>query len=205
MPQAENAAQIADSAQDLIVAIVYHSGYGHTERQAQAVADGAAGLPAVHGVLVNVETMSDKTWQQLDEADAIVFGSPTYMGTVSAPFKQFMDDSSQRWLEQRWRNKVAAGFTNSGSYSGDKLQTLTTLVVYACQHSMLWVGSDVMPPSPEDGLSTTPDQLNRMGSFLGAMAQSGNAPPEETPSAGDLATAKALGKRVAELTAKLRD
>lgn len=201
MSQAENAPQTNEH----IVAVVYHSGYGHTERQAQAVADGAAALPATRGVLVNVETMNDETWLQLDNADAIVFGSPTYMGTVSAPFKQFMDDSSQRWLKQGWRNKVAAGFTNSGSYSGDKLQTLTTLVVFACQHSMFWVGSDIMPPSPEDGLSTTPEQLNRMGSFLGAMAQSGNAPPEETPSAGDLATANALGKRVATLVVKLAD
>ena len=72
------------------IVVVYHSGYGHTAKQAQAIADGAAGIAGVRAQLVSVEHV-EQHWRSLDDADAIIFGSPTYMGSVSAPFKAFMD------------------------------------------------------------------------------------------------------------------
>jgi len=169
------------------LSIVYHSGYGHTKVIADAVARGAASVPGteVHVVPVaDVETH----WEDLLASDAIVFGSPTYMGTVSAPFKTFMDATAGIWYERKWQDKLAAGFTNSGSPSGDKLNTLQTLAVFGAQHGMLWVGQAEM---------RDPSGVNRLGSYLGAMTTADNVPPEQEPGSADQATGEALGRRVA--------
>jgi NAD(P)H dehydrogenase (quinone) len=138
------------------LSIVYHSGYGHTKVIADAVARGAASVPGteVHVVPVaDVETH----WEDLLASDAIVFGSPTYMGTVSAPFKTFMDATAGIWYERKWQDKLAAGFTNSGSPSGDKLNTLQTLAVFGAQHGMLWVGqAEMRDPSGMNRLGRSP-------------------------------------------------
>ncbi len=178
------------------VAIVYHSPYGHTERLARAVEKGAASVKHVQAQSFSVDKID---WDALAAADAIIFGSPTYMGSVTAPFKQFMDGTSKAWKTQAWKNKIAAGFTNSGDYSGDKLNTLVQLTIFAAQHSMIWVGLDIVPKGDRKHHAT----VNRLGSFLGAMAQSENGPPDESPPEGDLKTAEHLGKRVAEIAKKL--
>ncbi|MCS7079397.1 MAG: flavodoxin family protein [Chloracidobacterium sp.] len=170
------------------VAIVYHSGYGHTAAQAEAVLRGVQSVPEVTAHLIRVEDIENH-WTTLDAADAIVFGSPTYMGSVSGPFKSFMDASSRRWLQQAWRDKIAAGFTNSGSLSGDKLNTLVQLAIFAAQHGMIWVGQAELPSGRAD------DAINRIGSMLGAAAQSDHGSSQ--PSAGDLATAEKFGARIA--------
>lgn len=180
------------------IAVVYHSGYGHTARQAQAVADGAAGIAGVRAQLVPVENV-EQHWRDLESADAIVFGSPTYMGSVSAPFKAFMDKSSKAWAAQQWKDKIAAGFTNSASQSGDKLNTLIQLAVFAAQHGMHWINLGLLPGN--NSSQGSPEDLNRLGSYLGAMAQSNSdAAPEVAPAASDLRTAAHLGRRVAEVT-----
>lgn len=185
------------------VAILYHSQFGHTAKVAQAVAEGVAALPGAHATLLNVGTLEESGWRVLDAADAIIFGSPTYMGGVSAAFKDFIDATSKRWFAQAWKDKVAAGFTVSGSYSGDKLNTLFQLAVYAMQHSMIWVGTGIMPGSTK-GESDVPeaDQVNRFGSYMGLMAQASSASPEVTPPAGDIETARLFGQRIAEVTAR---
>ena len=100
------------------VAIIYHSGFGHTQALAEAVATGAR---AVAGTVVSLIPVAEAAARgaELDAADAIVFGSPTYMGGVSADFAKFKDWTSSRWMEGRWRNKLAAGFTVSASWNGD--------------------------------------------------------------------------------------
>lgn len=183
------------------VAIVYHSGFGHTEVQAKHVEKGVASVDGVSAHLLSVDAVTDQP-ETLNDMDAIVFGCPTYMGSVSAPFKAFMDASSKVWFEQRWKDKVAAGFTNSHSMSGDKLNTLIQLSVFAAQHGMIWVGQGEMNGSP-NGVPAKADVVNRMGSMLGAMAQSENDSPEVTPPSGDLKTAELLGKRVAEIAKRL--
>lgn len=181
------------------VAIVYHSGYGHTAKQAQAVAEGVDKAGGAASVLVPVDKI-DEYWDRLATADALIFGSPTYMGSVSGPFKTFMDASSKQWYARAWKDKIAAGFTNSASQSGDKLNTLIQLAVFAAQHGMIWVGLDLMPGNNNSQGSV--EDLNRLGSFLGAMAQSNaDQGADIVPPEADLKTAAVLGARVAE-TAK---
>ena len=180
------------------IAIVYHSGYGHTARQAQAVQAGAASVAGSEATLYAVADIGDAQWAELEAADAIVFGSPTYMGSASAPFKGFMDASSKAWFTQKWKNKIAGGFTNSASMNGDKLNTLVQLAVFAAQHGMIWVGAG-LPPS--NGSTAQRNDPNFLGSYLGAMAQSpSDAGPDVAPPAGDLETAKLFGQRIAETT-----
>jgi NAD(P)H dehydrogenase (quinone) len=175
------------------IAIVYHSGYGHTEAQAKALAAGVRGVAGTTAILIRVQDI-ELYWDDLHAADAIVFGSPTYMGNVSAAFKVFMEATSSRaFVPRLWKDKLAAGFTNSGGLSGDKLATLTALSLFAAQHGMLWIGVDYVP-----GDANNPADLNRLCGFVGAMAQSGmTASPETDPPSGDKATATYLGHRVA--------
>ena len=175
------------------VAIAYHSGYGHTKRVADAVHAGAGSVPGVSSVMIDVSKIDDAGWAQLAAADAIVFGAPTYMGGPSAPFKAFADASSKVWFTQGWKDKIAGGFTCSLNMSGDKLSTLNYFMALAMQHGMVWVSLGVMPGS----VPGAPDQLNRLGSYSGVMAQADNVPPEQSPPQGDLDTAKAYGQRIA--------
>jgi NAD(P)H dehydrogenase (quinone) len=182
------------------IAIVYHSGFGHTQVQAEHVKIGADSIQGSQSTLFKVEDITNNP-EKLNDYDAIIFGSPTYMGSVSAPFKAFMDESSKVWFKQEWKDKIAAGFTNSHSMSGDKLNTLVQLTIFAMQHSMIWVGLGEMNQSP-DGEAAKPEAINRIGSFMGAMAQSENDKPEITPPSGDLKTAELLGQRVAKIARK---
>lgn len=179
------------------ISIVYDSGFGHTEKQAFAVAEGVAKVPGAHAKLIAV-AKGAIDWSALEASDAIVFGSPTYNGTLSAKLKQFFEDSTKAaWNDLKWRNKIAAGFTNSGAQHGDKLNTLITMTLFAAQHGMVWVGLDLMPGNSSSKGSV--EDLNRHGSWLGAMAQSNvDESPEMTPPASDLKTAAYLGQRVAE-------
>ncbi len=178
--------------------VVFHSGYGHTQRMAQAVADGA------NAQLLTIDAegnLPEAAWEALAAADAIIMGSPTYMGTVSWQFKKFADASSKQWFGQAWKDKVFAGFTNSATMNGDKLSTLHYLFTLAMQHSGVWVGTGLMPSNSK---AATRNDINYVGSFAGAMAQSpSDASPAEMPQ-GDLDIAKLFGKRVAETAAKLR-
>ena len=178
------------------VVVVYHSGYGHTALQAQAVATGAN---AILMAISSEGNLSDAEWATLDAADAIIMGSPTYMGTVTWQFKKFADASSKQWMEQKWKNKIAAGFTISASMNGDKLSTLHYLFTFAMQHSMIWTGTGIMPSNSK---AAQRNDWNYVGSFSGAMATSpSDASPDEMPP-GDLETAKQFGARVAEVTAQ---
>lgn len=183
------------------VAVVYHSGYGHTKKQAEWVFRGVQSVSGVSGRLLEVTHVTEHL-EELHSEQAIIFGTPTYMGSASAPFKAFMDATSKLWMHMEWKDKLAAGFTNSYSLSGDKLSTLIQLAVFAMQHGMIWVGQSEQNGSPA-GQAGSPEALNRVGGFMGAMAQSENAPPETTPPMGDLHTAEHLGRRVAQLAVRL--
>jgi NAD(P)H dehydrogenase (quinone) len=174
------------------IVIVHHSGYGHTQKVAQAVAEGS------DGTLLAIDAegnLPDGGWEQLAAADAIVFGTPTYMGNVSWQFKKFADASSKVWFVQGWRNKLAAGFTNSASLYGDKGQTLHALFTLAQQHGMLWTGSGMMPANTK---AATRADVNHIGSSLGLMTATPSDASVDEMVAGDLATARAFGQRVAE-------
>ena len=180
------------------VAVVFHSGYGHTLRMAQSVAEGAGAELVAIDADGNV---SDAGWETLNAADAIIMGSPTYMGSVSWQFKKFADATSKPWFSQAWKDKVFAGFTNSASMNGDKLSTLHYLFTLAMQQGGVWVGTALMPSNSK---AAQRNDINYVGSFAGAMAQSpSDSSPAEMPQ-GDLDTAKLFGKRVAEVAAKFR-
>lgn len=180
------------------VAVVFHSGYGHTLRMAQSVAEGAdAELITIDGD----GHVSDDGWATLNEADAIIMGSPTYMGGVSWQFKKFADASSKPWFRRAWKDKVFAGFTSSSAMNGDKLSTLNYLCTLAMQHGGIWVGTGLIAANSK---AAQRNDINFIGSFSGAMAQSPSdaSPAEMLP--GDLETARLFGKRVAEVTAKFK-
>jgi NAD(P)H dehydrogenase (quinone) len=182
------------------IAIVYHSGYGHTARQAEAVSAGVEQVAGTSALLLTVEDAQAR-WDDLTAADAIIFGAPTYMASVSAQFKAFQDASSHAIMSKgfRWRDKIAAGFTNSGSRSGDKLATLMQLALFAAQHGMHWVNLGLPPAN--NSTTGSEDDLNRLGFWLGAGAQSNtDQGPDVAPPEADLATARHLGRRVAEAT-----
>ena len=180
------------------IIVIFHSGYGHTLRLAQSVAQGAGG----ELLAIDAEgNLPEGGWEKLDSADAIIMGSPTYVGSVSWQFKKFVDASSKPWFTQSWKDKVFAGFTNSASLSGDKLSTLHYLFTLAMQHGGIWVGTGMMPSSTK---AAQRNDINHIGSFSGAMAQTpSDASPDEMAQ-GDLDTGKLFGQRVAELTAKIR-
>lgn len=186
------------------LAIVTHSGFGHTAALARHIAKGARSIAGVRVVEINAEDLAKPDsgpWDQLASADALVFGSPTYMGSASAPFKQFMDASSKTWASQGWKGKIAAGFTVSASQSGDKLATLQQLAVFAAQHGMIWAGTGMLPGNNSSTASI--DDVNRLGSFLGLMAQANaDQGPDVAPPAADRKTAELFGARLAEITAQ---
>jgi NAD(P)H dehydrogenase (quinone) len=182
------------------ISIIYHSGWGHTTRQAEAVKSGVQKVGNVAATLLTVEE-AQKQWDELEAADAIIFGTPTYLGSVSAAFKAFMEATSNAvWAKDiAWKNKIAAGFTNSGGRSGDKLQTLVQLTIFAAQHGMHWVNLG-LPPANNSSTGSEQD-INRLGFFLGAAAQSNiDEGPNLAPPPSDLRTAELLGQRVAEVT-----
>ena len=135
------------------------------------------------------------------QPDALIFGTPTYMGGVSAPFKTFMDASAKVWFVQGWKDKLAAGFTHSGSQNGDKFNTVTQLFTFAMQHGMIWAGLGLMPGNNTSKGSNS--DLNRLGGFSGALTQSNNDQGAEAIPASDLKTAEALGARVAAVALRL--
>ncbi|MBI1251883.1 MAG: NADPH-dependent FMN reductase [Alphaproteobacteria bacterium] len=187
------------------IAIVYHSGFGHTAVAAEEVAAGARDAGAVVELL-RIQGPGDDFAPLLEKAsaaDAIVFGSPTYMGDVSAALKAFFEASSKVWATRGWQDKLAAGFTNSLSMGGDKSNTLGSIFTLAMQHGMIWVGTG-LPPGNANGNSTSaPEAVNRLSYSTGLATQSDNASPEVTPPAGDRETARLFGARIVETARKL--
>lgn len=184
-------------------AIAYYSARGHTEKLASAVAEGACEVKDATADLIALDALTTNSWAIFESAHAMIFGSPTYMGGASSVFKKFAEQTLEAFADrQRWREKVAAGFTHSQAMSGDKLHTLQYFTILAAQHGMVWVNLDLHPGWSSAKGSVT--DLNRLGSWLGAMSQSnGDTPLEESPNSGDLATARYLGRRVATVARQL--
>jgi multimeric flavodoxin WrbA len=180
-----------------LIAVVYHSGYGHTQRLAQAVADGAG----AELVAIDAEgQLPDGGWETLLAAQAIILGAPTYMGGPSWQFKKFADASSRPWYSQAWKDKLFAGFTNSASTNGDKQVTLDYLFHLAMQHGGLWVGAGMLPANTK---AATRNDVNWTGAFSGVMAQSPSDASAAEMFPGDLETGRLLGQRVAAIAARL--
>ena len=182
------------------VVIAYHSGFGHTAVLAEAVASGARDAGA-HVSVIAVDRMTEQDWRVLDDADAVVFGSATYMGNLSAAFQAFAEQTGRRCLNGTWRDKVAAGFTNSGAKAGDKLHTLSSLAVFAAQHHMHWVNLGL--GAGWNSALGSEDDLNRLGFWLGAAASTDVDADKDDVHPSDVRTCHHLGKRVATVTRQL--
>ncbi|KOY87473.1 hypothetical protein AD998_16205 [bacterium 336/3] len=181
------------------IVIVYHSGYGHTKIVAEYVLKGVL-IETPQAILLTTSEAQSNI-DLLHQADTIVFGSPTYMGSVSAEFKKFMEFTGKFWYKQPWKNKLAAGFTNSSTLNGDKLNTLQQICLFAAQHSMLWVSMGILPKFENDRQLEEP---NGLGSYLGLMTLSNNSTQEIIAPKG-LETAELFGKRIAQITHKLKN
>jgi NAD(P)H dehydrogenase (quinone) len=186
------------------VIVVYYSGSGHTKRQAEAVCQGAASVDGIDAELLTTDEAIERL-DDLDNADGIIFGCPTYMGNIAAEMKRFMEVAAKKWFTQSWKNKIGGAFTNSSSFSGDKLNTLMGLTINALQHGMIYVGTGMLPAANDSESMNSvdgpgPEVHNRVGSFVGPMAASFQVDPDKAPPQGDIETARAYGQRVAEIT-----
>ena len=177
------------------IVIVFHSGYGHTAKIAQAVAEGSGGTL----LAIDAEgNLPEGGWDQLVAARAIVFGSPTYMGNVSWQFKKFADASSKVWFAQAWKNKLAAGFTNSASLNGDKFSSIAYMVTLSQQHGMLWAGIGMLPTNAKEH---SRNDINNLGGSTGLITATPSNASVDEMMPGDIATAKGFGARVVEALA----
>ena len=187
------------------VSTIYFSGTGHTMKLAEAVNKGSASVDGVKTNLIAIRGediakgryANETVLAQLDASDAIIFGSPTYMGGPAAQFKAFADATGERWYRSAWRDKLAAGFTVSSGPSGDKLSTLHYFFTLAMQHGMIWAGMPELPMNDKG--------INRLSSYSGVMAQAGQEPTDLAPNAADKLTGELLGRRVATFAAKMKN
>ncbi|GAB6968668.1 flavodoxin family protein [Komagataeibacter kakiaceti JCM 25156] len=188
-----------------VIAIVYFSGYGHTARLADAVAEGLHTAPGAEALPLRISpdgALPDGALEQLGHADAIIYGTPTYMGGPAWQFKKFAEATARIWLAEGWKDKIAAGFTNSASVNGDKAMTLAYLWTLSQQHGQIWVGTGLLPANTK---ANGPADVNWSGGSVGVMAISpSDASTEEAPREGDLETGRLLGLRVARIASRLR-
>jgi NAD(P)H dehydrogenase (quinone) len=186
------------------LSVIYFSGSGHTTKLAEAVHKGAATVAGLKTNLIEISGdditkgryNNEEVLAKLDASDAIIFGSPTYMGGPAAQFKAFADATGGRWYAGAWRDKLAAGFTVSSGPSGDKLSTLHYFFTLAMQLGMIWVGLPELPMNDKG--------INRLSSYSGVMAQAGQEPTDVAPNAADKLTGELLGKRVGEFAVKFK-
>jgi len=177
------------------LAVIYHSAHGNTQRIAQLVAEGARTAPGVRTDVLRAEDLISAP-ERLLEFDGFVFGSPTYLGGVSGPFKSFMDATGRLWKSHALKGKLASGFTVSALPSGDKQSTLLSMFVFSMQHGMFWIGNAILP---EQHAGVAYDEAaNRLGSWSGLMVQAGHSGPQAGAFApGDLRTARMFGANIA--------
>jgi NAD(P)H dehydrogenase (quinone) len=201
------------------VLIVYYSLYGHTYQLARAVEKGVQSVAGVQPVLRRVEEFesvlkasSDSqhanamreeqknipvcTHDDLRNADGLVLGSPTRYGNMAAQVKQLIDGTASLWLKGEMEGKPAGVFTSTASTHGGQETTLISMMIPLLHLGMLIVG---LPYSLPGMIHTE----GRGGTPYGASTVSG-ARGELAPKPEDLQLAEALGRRVAEITVKVR-
>ncbi|MDB5852569.1 MAG: NADPH-dependent reductase [Herminiimonas sp.] len=182
------------------LAVIYHSAQGHTEHIAQHVAAGAREVAGIDLRLIRAEDLASAP-EELLGFDGFIFGSPTYLGGVSAAFKAFMDSTGGLWKKQQLKGKLASGFTVSSLPAGDKQSTLLSMFVFAMQHGMIWVGNAILPEQ-HSGVPYD-EAANRLGSWSGMMAQAGHSVAADAFVSGDIKTASMFGKNIAEALVRM--
>jgi len=184
------------------IAVIYHSGHGNTEHFARHVVIGAKSVADTEVELIKAEDITSNP-DRLLKFDGLIWGSPTYLGGVSGPFKSFMDSTGRIWRTQQLKGKLAAGFTVSALPSGDKQSTLVSMFTFSMQHGMIWVGN---PFLPEQSSGVPYEQaINRLGSWTGMMAQAGHSAAGQTYAVGDVRTAEAFGQNFANVVTRMAE
>ena len=202
------------------VLVVYYSLYGHIQKLAQAVADGVSSVPGVELVRRRVQEFEDierevipkseharAVWEQhkdlpvctpedLKAADGILFGTPTRFGNMTAQMKRLFDGLVHLWLEGAMEGKPAGIFVSTATTHGGQETTAYTMMAPLLHLGMIIVG---VPYSTPGMLHTE----GRGGTPYGPSTVAGSK-NELAPTPEDLEIARALGKRVAEITKKVR-
>jgi len=182
----------------MLISIVFYSSTGHVKQIAESIRDGINikdNNCDINFIQITKDTTDYEAINKiLDNSDAILFGCPTYFGSVPGVFKTFLDSTSGRFMKRSWKNKITGGFTNSGGLNGDKLFTLQQLSIFAAQHAMIWVGNEILPNGNNQ------ESLNRTGCWLGLVTQCNYNEPNLCD--GDKKTAVLFGTRIYDVTAK---
>ncbi|TCJ18444.1 NAD(P)H:quinone oxidoreductase [Rubrobacter taiwanensis] len=195
----------------LRVAVIYYSATGNVYRLARAVEEGAKSVGAevrfrrVRELAPEEAIKSNRDWhdhylrtrevpeaglEDLEWADAVIFGTPTRFGNVSAQLKQFLDTTGPLWAEGKLVDKVAGGFTSAQNPHGGQETTLLNLFT-----TLYHWGAVVVTPGYSD------EAVFEAGGNPYGASSTGT---EEGPGERELAAARYLGRRVAETAAALR-
>lgn len=182
------------------IAIVYYSQGGATAMIAHSVAQGVIDAGA-HADLYSLEShqVIDGRWQdpltieRLANADAILFGAPTYTGEVAVPFKAFADATAEVWQARSWQGKLAGGFSLPAHAAGDQRLTLQYFALLAGQHGMDWAHWEGV--QPDDG-------ARRLGAVQGLVGQLADDDAAYALQPGDVIAGNLYGRHIAMLAAR---
>lgn len=195
------------------ILVLYYSMYGHIERMAEAVAEGARSVPGVEVTLKRVpetmpEALARKAGAKLDQMapvaepkeladyDAILFGTPTRFGNMAAQMRNFLDQTGGLWVSGALVGKFASVFTSTGTGGGSET-TITSFWHTLAHQGMVIVGLPYVLPE----LSDISDL--RGGSPYGAATIAG-ADGSRQPSEKELILASFQGAHVARLTVRMQ-
>jgi NAD(P)H dehydrogenase (quinone) len=199
------------------VQVVFYSMYGHVYRMAEAVAEGAKQVPGAEVSLYQVaELMPDDVLEkygaktakaafakvpvakvdQLPDAHAIIFGTPTRFGNMAAQMRNFLDQTGPLWLKGALVGKVGSVFASTGTQHGGQETTITSFHSTLLHQGMIIVGV----PYAEPGLTYMGEISG--GTPYGATTMAG-VDGSRQPTENELKIARYQGKHVAEITAKL--
>ena len=198
------------------ILVVIDTRTGNILELARAVVEGAQSVPGAEVTLARAQAADDDglpmddrrravrdeftklreaTLEDLERCDGLVLGSPTRFGNMTAPLKGFIDSTGKLWFEGGLLGKPAGVFTSTASMHGGQETTLLSMMLPLLHHGMVIVGI----PYSEPALTST----SRGGTPYGASSVSGPG-ADQGPNEEELALARALGKRVSEIAAKLR-
>jgi len=195
------------------ILILYYSTYGHIETMAGAVASGAREVPGTEVTIKRVPDLMDAETlrriggksdqaapvadpKELDQYDAIIFGTPTRFGNMASQMRNFLDQTGKLWMEGKLVGKVGSVFTSTGTGGGNE-STILTFLPTLLHHGMVVVGLPYACPEILD------ISQFRGGSPYGAGTIAGPDGSRQ-PSANELAQAKFQGRHVASVAAKLK-
>jgi NAD(P)H dehydrogenase (quinone) len=200
------------------VLIVYYSTYGHVHKMAEAIAEGAGQVDGADAVLRRVpETLPPEvlekmgavdtqkaqahipicTVEELAEADAVIFGTPTRFGNMCGQMRQFLDATGQLWAKGALVGKVGSVFTSSATQHGGQESTILSFHISLLHHGFVIVG---LPYAFQGQMRI--DEITG-GSPYGASTIAGGS-GERMPSETELDGARFQGRHVAEIASKLK-